>query len=256
MKQIVICLALILSVCPMFGQPIKYSVANIHAHNDYEHNIPFSDGYALGIGSIEADVHWVHDTLFVAHGPKQLRPDMLFQSSYLQKLNDAVIANNGHPYVDPKRFIQILIDIKTDSLQTLKEVIREIGLFPALVNNPLVHFVITGNQPNPEMFDSYPSWLMFDGKIASSMHIRQIRRIGLFSDNFSLYSKWKGEGGIPETDLPAIKAAIAKAHDLHRDFRFWGVPDSPHVWKIMMQLGVDYINTDHIAAAADFVSKH
>jgi hypothetical protein len=34
------------------------------------------------------------------------------------------------------------------------------------------------------------------------------------------------------------------------------VPDNPHVWKIMMQLGVDYINTDHIAEAADFLQKN
>lgn len=254
MKQILTVFSFLFISCMLVAQPRQYTVANIHAHNDYEHNIPFSDAYALGIGSIEADVHWIRDTLFVAHGSKELRPDVLFQSAYLQKLNDAVKVNNEHPYADGKRFLQLLIDIKTDSLQTLKEVIREIELFPALVNNPMVHFVITGNQPNPKDFDTYPSWLLFDGKINQPDHLRQIGRIGLFSANFSLYSKWKGMGEIPETDLPAIKASIEKAHLLHKAFRFWGVPDNPNVWAIMKQLGVDYINTDHIAEAADFVT--
>lgn len=256
MKHIYTSLFLLMLAGMLFAQPKRYSVANIHAHNDYEHNVPFSDAYALGIGSVEADVHWVRDTLFVAHGSKQLRPDVLFLSSYLQKLNNAVIANTSHPYADPNRPLQLLIDIKTDSLQTLTEVIREIELFPVLVNNPMIHFVITGNQPDVKDFDSYPSWLLFDGKINQPAYLQQIKKLGLFSDNFSLYSKWKGEGEIPQADLPAITAAITKAHRLHRAFRFWGVPDNPHVWKIMMQLGVDYINTDHIAEAADFVNSH
>lgn len=236
------------------GQPSVYSVANVHAHNDYEHNTPFTDAYALQLGSIEADVLLIRDSLFVAHSVKQISQQVLLQNAYLDKLAAGVQANHGYAYSDPSRVLQLLIDIKTDSLQTLNAVMQQIAQYPLLINNPTIHFVITGNQPDPKNFDTYPGWLLFDGKINNPVHIEQRKRIALFSDNFATYSHWKGEGPIPDQDLSVIRSAIQKAHALHKPFRFWGVPDNPHVWKIMTELGVDYINTDHISAAAAFVS--
>jgi alkaline phosphatase len=89
--------------------------------------------------------------------------------------------------------LQLLIDIKTDSLQTLNAVIKSIEKFPALVNRS-VRFVITGNQLPADKFASYPSYVLFDGKINDPSHIKNIDRIGLFSANFANYTKWKGEG--------------------------------------------------------------
>lgn len=252
-------LFLVFCICigqQLVGQPSVYSVANVHAHNDYEHNKPFTDAYALQLGSIEADVLLIRDSLFVAHSVKQISQQVLLQNAYLDKLAAGVKANKGSAYSNPSRILQLLIDIKTDSLQTLNAVIRQIEQYPLLVNNPSIHFVITGNQPDPKDFTSYPDWLLFDGKINNPVHLLELKRIALFSANFAEYSKWKGEGSIPADDLLLIQTAISKAHTLHKPFRFWGVPDSPHVWKIMTELGVDYINTDHISDAAAFVNGH
>jgi alkaline phosphatase len=236
------------------AQPIKYSIANVHAHNDYDHNIPFTQAHGLHLGSIEADVLWINDTLFVAHGAKYLKRDVLFEGSYLQKLANSIKENKGYAYADTSAVLQLLIDIKTDSLQTLNAVIKSIAKFPILVNRS-VRFVITGNQLPADKFASYPSYLLFDGKINDPSHIKNIDRIGLFSANFANYTKWKGEGDIPSTDLAMLKIDIAKAHALHRQIRFWGVPDNAVTWRIMMNLGVDYINTDQIAEVARFVAS-
>ncbi|MES2329338.1 MAG: alkaline phosphatase [Bacteroidota bacterium] len=235
------------------AQPTKYTIANVHAHNDYDHNVPFSQAHDLQLGSIEADVLWINDTLFVAHGAKYLKRDVLFEGSYLQKLANSVKENKGYAYADTSSVLQLLIDIKTDSLQTLNAVIKSIEKFPILVNRS-VRFVITGNQLPAEQFNSYPAYILFDGKINDASHIRNINRIGLFSADFSKYSKWKGEGDIPAADLALLKTDIAKAHALHRQIRFWGVPDNARTWRIMMDLGVDYINTDQIAEVARFVA--
>ena len=238
-----------------FSQPVKYTVSNIHAHNDYDYNVPFTQAYALQLGSIEADVFWVNDTLFVAHKINELKRNILFESSYLQKLACGVKANKGRAYADKSMVLQLLIDIKTDSLQTLDAVIRNIRKFHVLVRNHSVHFVITGNQTPAEQFTHYPSYILFDGKLHDPSHLKQLKRIRLFSANFANYSKWKGLGEIPPNDLTVLKNDIALAHSLHKPIRFWGVPDNPHTWKIMMQLGVDYINTDHIADVARFVES-
>ena len=232
-----------------------YRLDNIHAHNDYDHNIPFTEAYKLGIGSIEADVLLINDTLFVAHSSKEIKRTVLFGEHYLKELAAGIKKNNGYVYADTGRVLQLLIDIKTDSLKTLKAVISSISQFPVLLHNRSVRFVITGNQPEPDSFSSYPSFLFFDGKIRDEQHVRQLPRIGLFSADFSTYSKWKGAGPIPAEDLVNIKRDIEKAHYLNRAFRFWGVPDNETTWKMMMELGVDYLNTDHIQDLARFLGN-
>ncbi len=240
-------------VISLAAQPVKYSIANIHAHNDYDHNIPFIQAYGLQLGSIEADVLWINDTLFVAHSAKELKRNVLFENTYLKKLEEGIKKNNGYAYPDTSRILQLLIDVKTDSLQTLDAVINSIKKFPLLLNNRSVRFVITGNQPPPVQFGSYPSYILFDGKINDASHLQQVNRVAIFSANFATYSKWKGEGAIPESELLVLKKNIAYAHALHKQIRFWGVPDNRHTWEMMMELGVDYINTDHIVDVAAFV---
>jgi alkaline phosphatase len=71
----------------------------VHAHNDYDHNIPFTQAHESQLGSIEADVLWINDTLFVAHGAKYLKRDVLFEGSYLQKLANFVKENKGYAYM-------------------------------------------------------------------------------------------------------------------------------------------------------------
>jgi alkaline phosphatase len=232
-----------------------YRLDNIHAHNDYDHNVPFTEAYRLGIGSIEADVLLINDTLFVAHSSREIKRNVLFEENYLKQLAEGIRSNKGYVYADTGRVLQLLIDIKTDSLTTLQAVVRSIRKFPELLHCRSVRFVITGNQPNPATFPDYPSFLLFDGKIRDAEHIRQVSRIGLFSANFASYSKWKGVGDIPSEDLVNIKRDIEKAHYLNRAFRFWGVPDNATTWKIMMGLGVDYLNTDHIQDLARFLGN-
>jgi len=41
-----------------------------------------------------------------------------------------------------------------------------------------------------------------------------------------------------------ISSVIAQAHQMNKPFRFWGVPDSKTAWKVMKEMGVDFINTD------------
>lgn len=252
-KKIALVFFWVVNIMPALAQPNVYGKGNIHAHNDYDHNRPFVQAYALGIGSIEADVLLINDTLFVAHSRKEIRRDVLFETAYLQKLEQGVKANKGYVYEDTSRILQLLIDIKTDSLQTLDAVIRSIQKFPLLLHNRSIRFVITGNQPPPVRFNQYPPYILFDGKIHVAEHQTQLTRIGLFSADFSKYSKWKGEGPIPQLELAQLTNDITKAHSLNRQIRFWGVPDNPLTWKTMKELGVDYINTDQIATVAKWI---
>jgi alkaline phosphatase len=237
------------------AQPFRYSVADVHAHNDYDHNRPFTDAYALQLGSIEADVLWIRDTLFVAHSARELRKEVRFDNAYLQPLAAAVRRNHGYPYADTTRWLQLLIDIKTDSVATLAAVIRYMQSFPEIVTAKHIRFVISGNQPSPSTFETYPPFILFDGKLNNPEHLKRIHRIGLFSDSFANYSKWKGEGRIEYTDKAVIEEQVRKAHALQRPIRFWATPDGKEAWSAFMQLGIDYLNTDHISALAAYLQQ-
>ncbi|HEX5026468.1 MAG TPA: alkaline phosphatase, partial [Agriterribacter sp.] len=232
-------------------QPIHYSVANAHAHNDYEHNIPFVQANALGFGSIEADVILFNDSLFVAHDQKDIhtRP-LFFERDYIQPLYAAIQAQG-----DTGRRLVLLIDLKTEAVSTLNKVISIIEKYPVLTKAAGLQFVITGNQPPPATFGQYPEYIFFDGNINDPGHIQQVNRIGMFSDNFRKYSNWNGKGHIPGDERKALTGVIQKVHALHKKIRFWGCPDNINTWYAFMDLQVDYLNTDHIEKLADFLNN-
>lgn len=232
-----------------FTQPARYSVANAHAHNDYEHNIPFVQAFDLGFGSVEADVILEKDTLFVGHNHEDIyNKPLYFERDYIEPLNAAIRINK-----DAGRQVVLLIDLKTEAMATLNKVMEIIEKYPALTRSPAVRFVITGNQPAPSDFENYPAYIYFDGDINNPGHLQHLSRIGMFSDNFRKYSQWKGKGSIPKSEEEALITLINKVHAVHKKIRFWGCPDNPHAWKVFMKLKIDYLNTDHIDQLAAFL---
>jgi hypothetical protein len=75
----------------------------------------------------------------------------------------------------------------------------------------------------------------------------------MMSDDFKRYSNWNGEGRIPEKDEMILEAAVKKSHGLNKPVRFWNAPDNPNAWHQLMDLEVDFINTDHIQELAAFL---
>ncbi len=93
-KRIVICvlLSLSLSSIAVFAQERKYTVGNGHAHNDYNHPVPFYTAYDAGFGSIEADIILQDNHLYVAHDEKDIDTGRTLQSLYLNPLQQVKIS--------------------------------------------------------------------------------------------------------------------------------------------------------------------
>ena len=77
----------------------------------------------------------------------------------------------------------------------------------------------------------------------------------MLSDNFKNYSAWDGQGEMTIKDSSEIVLQINYAHALGKKIRFWNAPDDIHSWKLFRKLGVDYINTDHIAELEEFLQN-
>lgn len=242
-----------LVVLSLQAQPGTYTVSNAHSHNDYEQKVPFWLAYNEGFGSIEADIFLRQDSLVVAHSEKELALHRTLEAWYLDPLLGCVRKNGGRPYPNGGGPLQVLIDLKTDSIHTLDRLIKVLEKYPELTGCPGIRFVITGNRPASSLWSSYPSWIWFDGVLSDEYDKAAMDRVAMLSDDFKSFSKWNGKGNIPAPELARLEAAVRKAHQLKKSVRFWDAPDIINAWYQFMHLQVDFINTDHIAALSEFL---
>ncbi|MHA4810316.1 alkaline phosphatase [Flavitalea flava] len=235
------------------AQLIKYSIANTHSHNDYEQRTPFWMAYNEGFASIEADIWLRNGRLLIGHDTSEIKAGRTLEEFYLKPLLTGLEKNNGHPFTDASRTLQMLIDIKTDSIFTVDSLVALLKRYPAISGNPSVKWVITGNRPDPSLFPSYPPFIWFDGVLSFDYRPDALARIAMLSDDLKQYTLWNGKGIIPADEREKVVAAIAKSHQLHKPVRFWDAPDFINAWSQLMHLQVDYINTDHIQELGGFL---
>lgn len=227
-----------------------------HSHNDYMQAAPFVLAYQNQFGSVEADVHLRNDTLFVAHDSQDISADRTFDKLYLQQIVKQVSKNQGSIYKDKSRVMTLLVDLKTTSKPTLQALVRTLSPYQdLLLPKGTVKVVVSGDTPAPDQFDQYPAFIFFDGRPGTTYTPAQAARLGMISQDFHKYSQWNGKGIPVEKDRKAIQEVIAAAHSLGKPFRFWASPDIINAWKILMNLGVDYINTDHVAELGTFLAN-
>ena len=248
-------IVLVIGFHPVSAQPFNYSVANAHSHNDYNNPIPFYAAYTEGFGSIEADILLQDDILYVGHGTDDIKYKRTLEEYYLKPLLVAVRTNNGYPYADKNRSLQLLIDVKTEAIATLDTLIGLLKKYPELITTNTIKWVISGNRPDASKFSAYPPFIWFDGNIEENYSAEALTKITMLSADLKNYTEWNGKSNTTEESENKIKGAVAKVHALKKTVRFWDAPDIINTWYQLMHLQVDYINTDHIHELATFLDK-
>ena len=236
------------------GQTV-YTSANAHSHNDYLQHTPFYQAFNEQFGSIEADIHLRNGLLLVAHDSADVKINLTLENLYLLPILQAVKRNGGYVYKDSSRKLQLLIDIKTDSIHTLDALIQLLKKYPAIIHNNSIRIAITGNRPHQKLYSSYPSFIWFDGNANVNYSKQALSKIVMLSDDFSEYTRWYGNGKIPDSARIIVTTLINNAHRLKKPIRFYGCPDNANAWKEMIRLKVDFLNTDHIEALSDFLLR-
>ncbi len=239
-----------------YGQSLYPSAANAHSHNDYEQSSPFWLAWKHGFGSVEADIFLDNDELIVTHDKKQILRRWTLDSFYLQPLQQCITANKEYVYTDTSRHLQLMIDMKSDAISTLNKLVEKLKSYPSLINCSSLRIVISGNRPAASSFSDWPEWIRFDGVLQQEYSEKELEKIDMLSDNFAHYSSWKGEGELPEKEKQVLQDMINKTHRLNKKIRFWNAPDNPYSWKVFIELGIDYINTDHIETLSSFLKTY
>jgi alkaline phosphatase len=230
-----------------------------HSHNDYKNEIPFWMAYYNHFGSIEADV-WERDgRLYVAHEQNEILSGRTLDSLYLAPIVKTFRSNNGKAWTGNDETYQLMIELKSSTEPSLSILCKKLKQYPDVfdfTNHPnAVRVVITGNRPMPADFSKYPAYILFDGQCSEKYTIEQRKRIGLFSNDLSSYTSWNGKGSIPVNEKQHLKDVIDSVHAIHNKIRFWNAPDNINAWKSLINLGVDFINTDHISQMAAYLAK-
>lgn len=252
MKLLIILLAIGLNCA---AQPQKYTSANAHSHNDYQQALPFVFAWSNQFGSIEVDIFLHNGKLVVAHDSSQLPRQWLLDSLYLQPLRVCIAKNGGSVYMDKSRSLQLMIDIKSEAKTTLDKLVSMLKGYSDLVSTPSLKIVISGSRPDATLFSSYPTWILFDGELRKEYQPEELKKIEMISDNFARYSFWRGKDTIPSKDKAVLQQLIDKVHAQGKKIRFWNAPDNVAAWKVLVALGVDYINTDHIHELYQFFNS-
>jgi len=248
-------LCLLLAFTAAGAQPVTYTVANTHSHNDYEQKQPFWLAYREGFGSIEADIWLRGGQLIIGHDTNEIKMGRTLEEYYIKPLAACMEKNNGHPYADPGKELILLIDVKQDSVATLGKLVEVLKGYPSLTGSPLLKWVISGNRPRPEHYKEYPSFIWFDGVLHWSYSSEALEKIALMSDDLKHYTAWKGMDALPAADRQELEKAVTHSHQLHKPVRFWDAPDFSTAWDQLIRLKVDYINTDHIHELAGYLSN-
>lgn len=224
-----------------------------HSHNDYANKMPFYNAFTHDYNSIEADIFLVDGELLVSHSNKELYKERTLKSMYLEPLLYALKK-------DTARRVCLLVDIKDDHTKTLPKLEKELKILDDFLltranSKGRLKILISGNRPQGADFHKYDSMFWFDDDLTYPHDAAQWARIGQVSLNFEKWSKWKGNGVIPEADRLRLKKTVDSVHRYtFKLVRFWGAPDTRDSWEAQLNFGADIIGTDKIEQLADYLS--
>lgn len=264
-RNMLLCwLSMTLSTAPLqaLGQDKLAAVPLVraHAHNDYRHERPLFDALERGFCSVEADVFLVEGELLVGHDRGELRKQRTLQALYLDPLRRLAQQNGGRVYLHGPT-ITLLVDIKADGKETYA-VLREVlaGYAEMLscaasgrYREGAVQVVISGDRPKQEIAGDENRYAGIDGRITDLESTAPAQLMPLISDRWTSHFRWRGVGEFPPAERDKLRSIVQRAHASGRRVRFWATPESPAVWRELVNAGVDHINTDDLDRLRDFL---
>jgi hypothetical protein len=237
-------------------------LAQAFAHRDDEHPEPLWDALSAGFRHVEMDVWHLFGRLLVAHDPQGLRPGRTFERLYLAPLATAYETGRLAPD-DP---VWLYVDVKTRARSAHGATERLARRYPRWIARPgrdgdaaPIRLVLTGNRPPlDDLLADRDGACHYDGRLPDLGRPRDARWMPTVSGDWSRFSRWRGEGPMPDADLERLRAAVAATRAAGQRLRFWATPERPgpardRVWTTLLDEGVDLLNTDDLAGLAAFL---
>ncbi|GJJ09610.1 hypothetical protein Clacol_003833 [Clathrus columnatus] len=226
-------------------------------------DVPLFTALSMGVASVEADVWLVNGTLYIGHELAALTKARTFDSLYVQPL--LTIINNMNPkngftvgQTAPKLTdasdivsgvfdmsgdtpLQLLVDVKTDGVQTLPYVLkaldplRQAGYLSTFANGTLtlgpVLVIGTGNSPLEPIKALEPRDFFFDAPLTElsipSNTTWSPDLSPIASTDYGVAVGWSGIGPISDAQRANITKFVHDADSRGIKSRFWDTPGWP-----------------------------
>jgi len=231
----------------------QYSPQNAHSQNDYANKVPFWTAYNAHFGSIGVDIFAVNGELIVARTKGETKKGRTLDELYLKPLALRYEQNRNQPWPTGEGKLQLIIDLKTPPSSTLNLLANQLKQYPEVfdrsVNPNAVQVVVTGNTPKPADFGMYPAFIMFDGNLSTTYSPEQLERIALYSEPLNMPKN----KSLTAPERARLEEAVRTVHTLKKKIRFRVSDDTPETWKMLMDLGVDFINTSKISECSGYL---
>jgi len=261
---------------------------NAHSHNDYVNPKPLTEALMAGFCSVEGDVHLQSGDLFLGHdepGPTTLR------DVYVLPLARMAASKGGFVFGRSLRLgtclqVTLLVDFKTASgklatYELLDAIVdranREVGALPD--GRTLFQTYGADGTPLASPDSALPSPLRViatgindvSAELTAEMLGGPVHRMKLDVDHvpapgssLALASAWisvkwsmpwpPANGAELNATAAALRARAKEAHRAGLLARYWSAPDVPDFWELLLQSGIDLVNTDRIFSLHTFLT--
>jgi len=253
-NQIILIFSLLLVQTPAVSQASHFHL-NAHAHNDYKHPRPLIDALQNGFTSVEADLHLKKGKLVLAH----IRADA--QSPLLEKLYliplDSILQKRGFIYEGADPFL-VMIDIKTDGEETFRSLQKLLSSYKRLLCAPErcpIKIFLSGNRPIATIMKEGYLGIAIDGRPDDVGKGYSADMMPVISDHYKNWCGWNGRSELRTSDLQRIKELAQRVHGDGKKLRLWAIPDNERAWEVLLNAGVDLINTDKLEKLNAFLTK-
>jgi hypothetical protein len=221
---------------------------NAHAHNDYEHDRPLFEALENGFVSIEADVHLVNGRILVAHDHPTSRSKTL-EDLYLRPLDSISRINGGKIYPQKDVAVMLMIDIKGDADETFRTLHQLLSKYASSIgrgDHIGFRVFISGNRAIDLIRNDPQHLSSIDGRPEDLGKGFTEQEMPVISENYRKIISWNGKGAPSKEDWNKLTLLASKVHAENKKLRLWGIPDHENGWNVLLEAGVDLINTDRL----------
>lgn len=240
------------------GEPLH----GAYSHRDCQLDPPLQRSLAHGFTHIEVDVYCLAGRILVAHDLVELRPWRTLRRLYLEPLAELATADAGRIFRDGTP-LTLFVDLKTSARGGYEALLSLLDDFPGLVasgddDGPL-RVILSGNRPDPAVVAKRSRRnVLLDGRSEDLGVFTDASIMPVVSDDWRRHFAWRGEGIFPSAEWGRLAWMVAQAHDHGQLLRLWGTPDAAGpareaVWTMLLNTGVDLINTDDVAGLEAFL---
>jgi glycerophosphoryl diester phosphodiesterase len=210
------------------------------------------DALSFGFTSIEADIHLLNNELYVVHDtPETVQGLRTLKSLYLEPLRKHIKQNKGYVYPHYTSPVYLMIDMKTEAGPTYALLKQQLSsykdiLYSSANPNGRVQVVLSGNRPVQQVNNEVSALVSIDGRPEDLPAMYSAKFMPIISQNYFKIIRWNGQGSISQEDKLTLEKLAQAVHSQGKKLRLWASPENENVWQVLLEAGVDFINTDKL----------